>query len=206
MANDKITSLFCDVGGVLLTNGWGHQTRAKAAAYFNLDAADFEGRHQLCFYLYEIGKIDLKEYLRMTVFYQPRSFSYEDFVEFMFAQVEPFSEMIAFVKHLRQHYHLKVVLLSNEGRELTEKRIKENDLKALADFFVVSSFVNLRKPDREIYRMAIDLVQASPEQIIYLDDRQLFIEIATSMGIHAIKHVDYPSTRVAVESVLNPNK
>lgn len=202
MARNKISTLFCDVGGVLLTNGWGRDIRAKAAAHFNLDAKDFESRHQLCFYLYEIGKIDLKGYLQMTVFYQPRSFTYEDFVEFMFAQAEPYPEMIDYVKSLKDKYHLQIVILSNEGRELTERRIKMYHLKEFVDVFVVSAFVQLRKPDREIFRMAMDLVQASPKEIIYIDDRQPFIEIASGLGIHSIKHVNLSSTKAGIEALL----
>lgn len=201
MGNQKITTLFCDVGGVLMTNGWDRHIRAKAAAHFGLDAKDLDERHQLCFYLYEIGKISLKEYLDEIVFYQPRSFTLEDFQNFMYAQAEPFTDMIDFVKGLKREHQLKVLLLSNEGRELTERRIKQFHLNELGDIFFVSCFVHLRKPDREMYRMALDLVQVPPEQILYLEDRQLFIEVAAKFGIRGIKHTDIETTRKAVNEL-----
>ena len=93
----EITTLFLDVGGVLLTNGWGHQSRALAAKVFDLNPADMEDRHHLTFDTYEVGKLTLEEYLDRTVFYQERPFTPEQFREFMFAQSQPYPEMIALV-------------------------------------------------------------------------------------------------------------
>jgi putative hydrolase of the HAD superfamily len=50
-----ITTLFLDVGGVLLTNGWGHQSRALAAREFDLNVDELEDRHHLTFDTYEVG-------------------------------------------------------------------------------------------------------------------------------------------------------
>ncbi|MBA3816617.1 MAG: HAD-IA family hydrolase, partial [Parachlamydiaceae bacterium] len=172
---NQITTLFCDIGGVLLTNGWDRNIRKNAAEQFDMDFEEFENRHQLCFYLFEIGKISLKEYLEETVFYKERSFTMEKFIDFMHAQSKPYDEMIAFVKELKDKYHLKVVILSNEGRELTDYRQKKFALTDFADFFVVSSYVHLRKPDKDIFQLALDLVQTPPESIIYIDDRGWFI-------------------------------
>lgn len=199
MANRKITTLFSDIGGVLLTNGWDRHIRARAAEKFGFNLNEFEGRHQLCFYLYEIGKISLREYLHNTLFYEPRAFTMEEFEDFMYAQAEAYNDMVELVKSYKNQYGLKVVFLSNEGRELSDHRIKKFRLREIADFFVVSAFVALRKPDRAIYQLAIDLVQAQPAEIAYLEDRQLFVEMAAEMGIHAIKHVDYAGTKKALE-------
>lgn len=202
MANSKIKTLFCDIGGVLLTNGWDRHTRAQAAEQFGFDIIEFDGRHQLCFYLYEIGKISLKEYLEKTLFYQKRNFSMEKFIDFMHAQSMPYDDMISFVKELKQKYNLQVVLLSNEGRELSDYRLKKFALQDFTDIFIVSSYVFLRKPDADIFRMALDLVQKSPENIIYIDDRQMFIDIANKMGIHGIRHVDLKTTKNAIQNLL----
>lgn len=202
MVNHVITTLFCDIGGVLLTNGWDRHIRAKAAKQFGFDIEEFDGRHQLCFYLYEIGKITLKEYLEQTLFYQARPFTMEKFIAFMHAQSEPYEEMISYIKELKQKHQLKIVLLSNEGRELTDYRQKKFTLHDITDFFVVSSYVHLRKPDKDIFRMAVDLVQSPPESIIYIDDRQLFIEMAAKIGIHGVRHIDLITTQNAIKSYI----
>lgn len=198
MANKGIRTLFCDLGGVLLTNGWDHKSRQKAAELFGFELPEVESRHQLVFGDYECGKLTLDEYLHYAIFFQPRSFSLDAFKEFMLAQSQPFSEMIAWVKQLKEKNNLRVVIVSNEGRELTQHRIKSFNLAELGDFFFVSCFLGIRKPDRQVFRMALDVVQVPPEQILYLDDRQLFVEIAQEMGIKAIRHTDLLTTQKAV--------
>jgi hypothetical protein len=93
MMNDRpeITCLFVDIGGVLLTNGWDHHTRKRAAANFQLEWADMEDRHHPTLDTYEEGKITLKEYF--------------------------------------------------------------------VDLFISSCFVYLRKPDTDIFRLALNIAQ-----------------------------------------------
>jgi len=193
----EIKALFTDVGGVLLTNGWDGDSRRRAAAQFGLDPADTDQRHHLTFDTYEIGKLSLDEYLNRTVFYKPRNFSREDFRAFMFAQSQSYPEMIELVRTAKIRTGLKLAVVSNEGRELTEYRIRQFGLSAFVDFFVSSCFVHFRKPDTDIFRMAIDLAQTQPEQTAYLDDRPLFVEVARSMGLRAIHHTSYEKTRRA---------
>ena len=83
MAN--ITTLFWDIGGVLLTNGWDKACRRKAAEKFQLDWEDFADRHELVGTALETGEMSLEEYLERTVFYRPRPFSQRDFQDFIFA-------------------------------------------------------------------------------------------------------------------------
>lgn len=197
----KIKVLFTDLGGVLLTNGWDHESRFKAAAMFELDQKEFESRHNLMFGDYEIGKITLETYLHYTVFYQTRAFSYDLFVKFMYSQSQAYLEMIDLVKRIKREHGLKLVVISNEGRELTNFRIKTFGLADFIDFFVVSCFLGVRKPDRQVWEKALDFVQAKPEEVVYLEDRQLFVEIAQEMGIQAFHHQDWRTTSTALDEL-----
>ncbi len=202
MNNIPYTTLFLDVGGVMLTNGWDHHMREHAAQKFNLDYSEMNGRHALTFDTYEIGKISLDEYLQRIIFYQPRSFSKDEFKEYMFAQSQAFPEMIAFVRELKARYFFKVVVVSNEGRELMLKRIERFQLKEFVDFFVCSCFVHLRKPDEEIYHIALDLSQVKPEEVIYIDDRPMLAEIGRKMGMQAIQHISLEQTHKKMMEIL----
>jgi putative hydrolase of the HAD superfamily len=125
MRKDTIVALFLDIGDVLLTNGWDHTMRRQAAEKFGLDYEEMNERHHLTFDTYEEGKLSLTEYLGRVIFYEPRSFSREEFKDFMFAQSKPKREMIQLVKELKQRYGLKIAAVSNEGRELTLHRVKK---------------------------------------------------------------------------------
>ncbi|TDN38800.1 HAD family phosphatase [Hymenobacter sp. UV11] len=189
-----ITTLFVDIGGVLLGPGWGHVSRRLAADTFGLDAAEMQQRHHLLFSTYELGRLSLADYLRQVVFYRPRSFSEADFREFMFAQSRPYPEMLALIPQLKARYQLKIAVVSNEGRELNAHRIHTFGLAGFVDFFVSSSFVGLSKPDLNIFRLALDLAQVPAAQVLYLDDQPLFVGIAAGLGIQGICHLDYPTT------------
>ena len=192
---DTIRALFTDIGGVLLTNGWDRSARARAAEAFHLDLDELNERHHLTFDTYEAGKLSLEEYLQRVVFYETRAFTPGDFRGFMRAQSRPFDDMIAFERSLKQRHGLQVLAVSNEGRELSEYRARAFDLQGLIDAFVCSGFVHVRKPDADIFRIALDLAQVRPGEVVYLDDRPMFVEVARGLGIHGVVHRDVAATR-----------
>ncbi len=198
MSDSQIQALFIDLGGVMLTNGWDSDTRSAAAERFGLNLADMDSRHRMTFDTYEIGKLSLGEYLNRTVFYQPRPFTPAEFVTWILDQSKEYPGMLDMVRALKAKYHLKVFVVSNEGRELTEYRIRKFALGGFVDAFVSSCFVHLRKPDNDIYRMALDLAQVAPTQVAYLEDRPLFVEVAAQFGINGIQHTSYESTKAAL--------
>jgi len=201
MSDIKIKALFLDVGGVLLTNGWDRKTRQGAAEKFGLNIADLEERHHLTYDTYEVGKITLETYLDRIVFYEKRPFSREDFRSYMFSQTKPHQDMIDYCKALKAAHSLKVGVISNEGRELSEYRINQFQLGDLSEFFVMSAFVHFRKPDTDIFKLALDIAQVPARNCLYLDDRPLFVEVAQRLGMNAIQHKDLASTREAVQAL-----
>jgi putative hydrolase of the HAD superfamily len=201
MAKSRITTLFLDIGGVLLTNGWDRAARQSAAEHFRLDFADMEERHHLTYDTYEEGKLSLDEYLQRVVFYQKRLFQLEDFKSFMLSLSQPYPEMLDLVRSIKNRHPLKTIAVSNEGREINSYRIEMFHLDQLIDTFVSSCFVHFRKPDLDIYRVALDVSQSLPEQVAYIDDQPLFIEVANSLGIHGILHFDAPTTRTKLNAL-----
>ena len=198
MSDSAISTLFLDIGGVLLTNGWDHVMRQQASETFGLDYQEINERHHLTFDTYEEGKLSLDEYLKRVVFYEERAFSPAEFKAFMFEKSRPYPQMIELISTLKERYGLKIAAVSNEGRELTIYRVKKFSLSSFIDLFISSCFVHYRKPDGDIYRIALDIAQVSPEQVIYIDDRPMFVEVAKSFGIGGIVHQDYELTRKAL--------
>lgn len=191
---NTIRCLFLDIGGVLLSNGWGYEFRQRAVEHFHLEADEMEERHSLLFVTYEEGRITLDEYLDKVVFYAKRDFTRTEFTDFMCSLSTANLEMIAFIKKIKLQYGLKIIAVSNEARELNAYRIKTFKLNEIFDFFVSSCYVHLRKPDAAIFRMAIDIAQVPVNEIVYIDNVQMFVNVAKSMGINSIHHTDYLST------------
>jgi putative hydrolase of the HAD superfamily len=195
-----ITTLFLDIGGVLLTNGWDHQSRKRAAIHFKLNLAEMQERHELNFETQEEDKTTFKEYLDRVVFYQKRAFARAKFRRFMFAQSQPYAEMIALVRNLKAKYGLKIIVVSNESRELNAYRIRHFKLDGFVDAFISSCFVRLRKPDADIFKLALDIAQTPARQIVYIENTPLFVQIAEGLGIRGILHTDYKSTCMKLAS------
>jgi putative hydrolase of the HAD superfamily len=190
----RVTTLFLDVGGVLLTNGWDHLARRRAAKNFKLGWAEMEERHRLNFETHEEGKMSFEEYLDRVVFYQERPFTRAQFRRFMCAQSKPYPKMLNLFAQLKVRHGLRVAAVSNESREVNAYRIREFKLDALADTFISSCFVHIRKPDVEMFTLALDIAQAKAEQVVYIDNTPMFVEIAEGLGIRSIHHTDYKST------------
>jgi putative hydrolase of the HAD superfamily len=192
--------LFLDVGGVLLTNGWDHHARKRAAAHFEIDRAEMEERHQPIFESYEEGKLTLEDYLARVVFYEKRSFTRAQFRRFMFAQSKAFPQMIELMTQLKARHELKIAIV-NEARELNAYRIREFKLGRFVDCFISSCFVHVRKPDEDIFRLALDITQAPAREVIFIENTPQFVHVAEGLGIRSILHTGYRSTRARLASL-----
>jgi putative hydrolase of the HAD superfamily len=149
---------------------------------------------QATFDTYAEGKLTLEEHLGREVFYQKQPFTRARFRRFMFAQSKPYPEMIELVAQLKARHGLEIVVVSNEARELNVYRIRKFKLDGLVDSFISSCFVHIRKPDGDMFRLALDISQAPTRQVLYIENTPMFVQIAEGLGIRSIVHTDYTST------------
>ena len=201
-----VTTLFLDVGGVLLNNGWDHHARRRAAQHFKLKWAEMEERHALTFETHEEGKLTFEEYLGRVVFYQKRPFTRAQFRRFMCAQSKPYPEMIKLFAQLKIRHRLKIAVVSNEAREVNAYRIRKFKLDWFVDSFISSCFVHIRKPDADIFRLALDIAQAPVRQIVYIENTTMFVQVAQGLGIRSLLHTNYKSTCAKLASFGLPNE
>ena len=184
----KITSLFWDVGGVILTNGWDRTSRQRAAEQFKLDWDDFQDRQELVIQQLETGQMKLEEYLERTIFYRSRSFTKDEFKAFMFAQSQPKLEAISIVEQLARSWKFLMATVNNEYLELNLYRIEKFRLRRYFTVFFSSCFLGVRKPDGAIYRLALEITQRPPEECLFIDDRALNLECAQVLGMRTIRY------------------
>jgi putative hydrolase of the HAD superfamily len=183
-----ITTMFWDIGGVILTNGWDHNSRRAAASKFQLDWDDFEGRHELSFPAFDSGLISMNEYLDRTLFYRPRAFAREEFIAFMCEQSMEYPEARAVLDSVARKNKYLVGALNNEPFELNEYRIKKFDLRRNFLVFFSSCYVHSRKPEEAIYRLALEITQRPPAECIFIDDRPLNLENPRRLGMNVIHY------------------
>ena len=184
----EITTLFWDIGGVILTNGWDRGSRKKAANVFRLDWEEFQGRHDLSFPAFDSGQITLNEYLDRTLFYRPRGFTREEFTAFMFAESKEYPETRAILDKVASSRKYFVGAINNEPLELNQYRIEAFDLRRNFLVFFSSCYVRSRKPEEMIFRVALEVTQRKPEECLFIDDRPLNLESPRRLGMNAIHH------------------
>ena len=202
MQTTNLKVLFLDIGGVLLSNGWGHESREKAAKEFNLDYIEINRLHEFIFNIYEIGSISLNEYLDIVIFNHPRQFTKQDFKSFMFAQSTELPHMRQWLaKWKKSGRSFRTIAINNEGKELNDYRIKTFKLHSCFDAFISSCDVGMRKPDPGIFKLAMGVAHASPGQSYYFDDRAMIVESARGLGMQAFLHKDFKTTKGIIETL-----
>jgi len=182
----RISAIFWDVGGVLLSNAWDREQRQRALQHFALDEVEFDDRHEMLVSSLERGKISLQEYLERTIFYRARSFTREVFIEYMFSLSQPDTGTLSLARELAGSCKYLMSTINNESKELNLFRIQTFGLREIFSLFVSSCYVGLRKPEEGIYRLALDITQRAPEECCFVDDRPLNLEAASKLGMHVI--------------------
>jgi len=184
----EITTLFWDIGGVILTNGWDHDARMEATQTFGLDWQEFRERHDLSFPAFDAGQITLDQYLDRTLFYRSRSFTREEFTAFMFAQSKEYPDTRAVLSDVSRSGKYYVAAINNEPRELNQYRIEAFGLRKEFQAFFTSCYLSARKPEETIYRIALEVTQRAAESSVFIDDRTLNLENPRRLGMQVVHH------------------
>jgi putative hydrolase of the HAD superfamily len=183
-----ITTLFWDIGGVILTNGWDRESRREAAQAFQLDWEDFQDRHDLSFPAFDAGQISLDQYLDRTLFYRPHKFTREEFTAFMFAQSKEYPETRAILSAAARTGKYLIAAINNEPLELNQYRIEEFHLRKDFTAFFSSCYLHSRKPEETIFRIALEVTQRAAEECVFIDDRPLNLENPRRLGMKVVHH------------------
>jgi putative hydrolase of the HAD superfamily len=191
----KITTLFWDIGGVILTNGWDTRSRREAAETFHLAWEEFQERHELSFPAFDCGNISLDVYLDRTLFYRPRGFTREEFTAFMFAQSKEYPESRALLEAAARTGKYFVGSINNEPLELNEYRIEAFRLRRDFQVFFSSCYVHARKPEEMIFRIALEVTQRPAQECVFIDDRLLNLENPRRLGMNTIHYQNPPQLR-----------
>ncbi len=197
----EIKLLFLDIGGVLLSDGWNHKSRMQAVEVFGLEPIQFQKDHAVAFTLFENGKLTLSQYLDTVIFNEERSFSKEEFSEFMFSKTTQLPDFLPWLTEWKKKTGMKIFSINNEGKEFNDYRIKHFKLHDVFDAFVSSCEVGFSKPDPSIFKLALGIAQEQPQNCMYFDDRAIHVAMAKSMGINAHLHRSFEESKAILENL-----
>ncbi len=196
---DNIRLLFLDIGGVLLSDGWNHTARMQAIEKFSLEPIQFQKDHAVAFPLFENGKLTLEQYLNSVIFNVDRSFSKQEFSDFMFSKSTQLEGFLPWLVDWKRKNNIKIFSINNEGKEFNDYRIQKFKLHDCFDAFISSCEVGFSKPDPAIFKLALGIAQEAPENCLYFDDRAIHVAIAKQMGINAHVHEGFEQSKAILE-------
>jgi len=199
----EIKHIFFDIGGVLGSNGWDHEQRERAIQHFDLNPEDFEWRHTEVVSEFEEGRITLDEYLDIAVFHTARSFSREEFTEFMRSQSVPDEATIGIARRLSRHAGLTLMTMNNESEELNRYRIEKFGISQIFEAFLSSCWLGVRKPLRRFYHRGLGIADADASTSLFIDDRQQNLLSATTVGLNVIHFKSSEQLRSDLERILD---
>jgi HAD superfamily hydrolase (TIGR01509 family) len=201
-SHPHIETIFFDIGGVLLSNGWDIGQRTSVLNRLGVDLAGYEARHDAANYRWERGLEDARWFFDQTIFYEPREFTFEDLwplVEGQSSVMYPGTYQI--LSQLRDTKKYKIATLNNESRELNDYRIQKFDLRKYFDYFICSGYVREMKPHRDIYRAALEVSSTPAAQTLFIDDKEENCEAARAMGMNAIQFTSPEQLKFALTAI-----
>jgi HAD superfamily hydrolase (TIGR01509 family) len=197
-----VETIFFDIGGVLLTNGWDEGQRAVVLPKFDVFLDGYETRHEAANYRWERGLETARWFFDQTVFYEPRAFTFEQ----LWAEVEGQSGVqypgtYDVLRDLRKSGKYRIATLNNESRELNEYRVKTFGLRDYFDYFICSGYVREMKPHPDIYRTALEVSGTAAGQTVFIDDKGENCEAARKQGMQAIHFTSPQQLRSALTAI-----
>jgi putative hydrolase of the HAD superfamily len=199
----EIRHVFFDIGGVLGSNGWDREQRHRAVERFDLNADDFQWRHEEVVGEWEEGRITLDEYLDIAVFYTQRPFTRKEFVDFMYSQSVPDTATVQIARALSADSRYTLMTLNNESEELNVYRIETFGISQVFEAFLSSCWLGVRKPIRRFYSRALGIAHAEPSSSLFIDDRQQNLTPAITLGMNVIHFTSASQLRSDLERFLD---
>ena len=108
------------------------------------------------------------------------------------------TEMVALLKLLSKNY--ENICLTNNFKDVINV-----ELKTIYDNFTYifeSSKLNMRKPEKKIYKYVLNELNIQANQILYIDDLGINLKPAREIGFLTYKFVDNKSTFKYVKNIL----
>jgi putative hydrolase of the HAD superfamily len=208
----KIAVIFLDIGGVLLEVdevGFVRQLSSLIGADLAELARRLEGP---ALDPLERGRMTLQEYYRETVVPSDLNgeMTYARFEELWLAMMGEPTPVAGMLPRLREQ--APVWLLSNTNRVHLKALWERYDFIRQVDGVITSCEVGLRKPEREMFRLALERAGVKAEEALFIDDREVNVVAAREAGLNAYNYaevrsktsVDFGTIRLKVNGDAEP--
>lgn len=138
---------------------------------------------------YDRGDLDVNEYWKSRAQTFNANLSADQIAKLVRVDSQSWSHLNPLSVEWVQQLHstgVRFALLSNMPLELKNYLVANLDLFSSFEHLVFSCDVHRVKPEPEIYQHCLGLLQLSPHEVLFLDDKPENVEGATTLGIHGL--------------------
>jgi len=180
----KISTVFFDVGGVLLVEFIDHKITDLADKYGKVEEIERmrEAREQYR-PLADCGLMEDRVFWEKIL--QAVGIKAEEEDLLCNKYFEEIPGAIPMAVNLKKR-GFKIAILSNDSHGLSRLRRNRFGFDELFDTIVISCFHGVAKPDLSLYRIAVDKARVMPENCLFIDDLQKNVTAACQLGMQSI--------------------
>ncbi|MHA1230467.1 MAG: TIGR02253 family HAD-type hydrolase [Candidatus Helarchaeota archaeon] len=105
-----------------------------------------------------------------------------------FKEIKPFDDVIPFFEKIKHEYtSIKISILTDGLPDKQYEKILRLGLHEYLNDIIISDEVGVRKPNVKLYKLALERLGMSPEEVIYVGDHyETDIIPPLKLGIHAV--------------------
>ncbi len=203
-------AVISDFGGVLTTplgNAFAAWSRESGIPLEDLGSAmaaatERHGHHPL--FVLEKGLITQAEFNRRVDRQLGAGRSLDGMLDIWFGHLERNHGMIEYLRELRGG-GLRMALLTNNVREWEPRwRPMLPEIDELFEVVVDSAFVEMRKPEPEIYELTVERLGGglTADDCVFVDDMAINCEAARELGMAAVVFGDFEQARAEIDEAL----
>jgi putative hydrolase of the HAD superfamily len=122
--------------------------------------------------------------------------------ELMMAHLHPNQELFDYYRGLRDEHGLRLGILTNNVREWEPLWRSKLPIDEIFEDVVDSAFVGMRKPEPEIYALALSRLGVEAEACAFVDDTEVNVDAARQIGFHAVQFRDTAQAIAELDALL----
>ena len=184
-----IKAIFFDIGGVLVTEvfrifgSWAADKKKISIGMFK----ELVRPHWL---KYRLGELDGIDFMQGVIDDLGIEADPEEILDYTCSMMKTDDAVLSIVKRIKSSGRYRLGVISKNSFEWSAHGKETLGLGKYFDVWVVSCEVSLAKPEPGIYEYAIEKLSMKPDDCVFIDDKQVNVDSASKLGMHALLFTD----------------
>jgi putative hydrolase of the HAD superfamily len=202
----RYTTLFCDIGGVLITNPWTLIAKQLSNEY-RINRQIVHDRLLVLTDAFDKNQLTLRAFHRHLSNSFAKPIPYRHFEQLVVSSsLRKVPAVWNSVRDLKNSAEISVFAISNISKPVWNSLQRKYGIASLFDNAILSYRVGVTKPDQRIFRFALGETKSRPQECVLLDDSAGNISVAKAMGLKTYRAKNPKETTRFLESLRMPGR